>query len=487
VGLGADLDQWQTVVPRSTFLTLLDVAYGADTFVVAGETSTQNGVDAELFTSRDGVHWTRQLSGVNGVLFGTVHGPNGFVTVGGSYVNSDFRDLILTSSDGTTWTRRPAGISNHLFDVCYGNGSFVAVGMRGAVVTSSNGVVWSDRSLRPLDPGLNFLGVDSGGGMFVAVGSVESPVETRAVVLTSTNGVQWTRRTLAPPRLRDVAYGNGRFVAVGEFDRIWYSTNGATWSASATGIYDHLYAINFIEGRFVAVGENGWVTSSTDGVHWILHRRGTGEGLFGIAYGNGSYVAVDYDGAILRTRTPNRPPSAVVDVSPSAQSFSIPPDYVVISPDGRNARVSLSGAGSSDPDGDALDFAWFREAAEIARTMQTTVLFVLGEHNLALRVSDRIETDTHDFRIHVITASEALDHVIALLEESALPRRDKQPLLMLLRGAQRPFEDGDTESGLHHLDRLQRKIDARLGATNPDLARALTAALNDIRAAFEPC
>jgi hypothetical protein len=145
----------------------------------------------------------------------------------------------------------------------------------------------------------------------------------------------------------------------------------------------------------------------------------------------------------------------------------------------------LSGAGSSDPDGDALDFVWFREAAEIARTMQTTVLFGLGEHNLTLRVSDRIETHTHDFRIHVITASEALEHLSALVDESALQRRDKQPLLMLLQQAQRPFEDGDIESGLHHLDRLQRKIDARLGATHPELARALTAALNDIRAAFE--
>jgi hypothetical protein len=43
---------------------------------------------------------------------------------------------ILTSPDGVTWTQRDSGTSNNLSGVAYGNGTFVAVGWHGTILTS---------------------------------------------------------------------------------------------------------------------------------------------------------------------------------------------------------------------------------------------------------------------------------------------------------------------------------------------------------------
>jgi hypothetical protein len=481
-GFGSQLDRWETVSFDSPpYLNLLDVAYGGGRFVAVGESS--GGVEGEIFTSPDGAHWTRRSPGVRGQLFGVTYGIGGFVIVGGGWEGDNAVDIILTSADGINWTRRSANLPNHLFGVSYSNNGFVAAGMRGAITTSGDGVAWFDRSL-PLDPGLVLRRIAFGGANRVIVGSTIIPYQ--GVVVTSIDGVQWSRRALATSPLRGISYGNGHFVAVGENDAILRSTNGATWTASASGINGHHFAILFHDGAFIAVGYPGTVISSVDGANWQVHRRGL-ETLDGIAYGNGSYVAVDYDGVILRSRPPNRPPVAVVAVSPAAQFFSAPPEFVVISPNGEDATVTLSGAGSYDPDGDLLSFRWLRQEAdgslgEFAQGPGTMLVLPLGEHNFVLRVSDGIDEDSTSFEVHVISASQAVGMVIALVETSALAKAEKQALLNMLRSAQRSFDNGQVDSGLRHLAQAQQWIDARLVSTNPELARSLTLALNAIRA-----
>ena len=484
----ADLDHWERVMSPSIYRHWHDVTYGGGLFVAVGETSTLNGTDGEIFTSVDGAHWTRQNSGIVGQITGITYGGNTFVAVGSAHTGP--YTLILTSPDGTNWTRRAAPVNWHLFDVSYGNLGFVAVGDMGISVSSPDGVTWVDRSLQPLDNILSLQAIAQSGDGVVAVGGMTQPYH--GVILTSSEWSRWTRLNLGNARLYDVAYGNGRFVAVGEYDTILRSTDRRTWTPSSLGAFppNHLTAITFGEGQFVAVGPDGQVISSTDAITWARHRAGTTELLNGVACGNGTCVVISYnDGVIMRTQSPNRPPVAIVDVSPTADSLSAPPLYVVISPNNTDAAVTLNGTGSSDPDGDALNFLWLRygpegSTIEIARNPQTLVVLPLGQHNFTLRVSDRLETDTQEFQVRIITASEALDLVAALLDGSDLHRGDKQPLLSSVRTTQRPFEEGDIESGLHHLDRLQRKIEARLSATNPDLAQTLIAILNDIRAAF---
>ncbi|GHV94999.1 hypothetical protein AGMMS50293_13190 [Spirochaetia bacterium] len=54
-----------------------------------------------------------------------------------------------------------------------------------------------------------------------------------------------------------IAYGNGKFVAVGERGKMAYSPDGISWTAVTTSIFDtnRIYGIAYGGGKFVAVGK----------------------------------------------------------------------------------------------------------------------------------------------------------------------------------------------------------------------------------------
>jgi hypothetical protein len=101
------------------------------------------------------------------------------------------------------------------------------------------------------------------------------------------------------------AYGNGRFVGVGEANMlIASSADAVTWTNRDTIGTEHLYGLTFADGHFVAVGYGAlqpiYIISSTDGIHWSSPQSyPTRETLFAVAYGNGLYVAVGDQGTIL--------------------------------------------------------------------------------------------------------------------------------------------------------------------------------------------
>src|SRR6185503_3796833 len=78
---------------------------------------------------------------------------------------------------------------------------------------------------------------------------------------------QWFRRNPAQQwdTLVSVAYGNGRWVAIGEFGTVVVSTNGQDWQVASGEPYQTQIA--FGNGVFVMVNGLGYFTS-TDGVHW---------------------------------------------------------------------------------------------------------------------------------------------------------------------------------------------------------------------------
>ncbi|MDT7910160.1 MAG: hypothetical protein RQ912_09555, partial [Thermus sp.] len=108
-------------------------------------------------------------AGLNGVTYG-----NGlFVAVGS-------RGTILTSRDGVNWTEQTSGTGNRLNGVTYGNGLFVAVGRHGTILTSRDGVNWTEQTSKA---GLN--GVTYGNGLFVAVGRDVGSYGDYGIILTS--------------------------------------------------------------------------------------------------------------------------------------------------------------------------------------------------------------------------------------------------------------------------------------------------------------
>jgi hypothetical protein len=71
-----------------------------------------------------------------------------------------------------------------------------------------------------------------------------------------------------------VAYGGGKFVAVGASGKAAYSSDGVTWTASGgTTFSNPIYGVTYGGGKFVAGGDNGKgdnkkIIHSTDGATW---------------------------------------------------------------------------------------------------------------------------------------------------------------------------------------------------------------------------
>lgn len=205
----------------------------------------------------------------------------------GRFVAVGLGGTILVSPDGVNWTGEPSGTSASRDGVAFG-GRFVAVGFNDTalvseVLVSADGTAWTE-VVSPLFARVFLEAVAYGGGKFVAVG-------TNGSILTSADGIAWTSAASGTVAvLHAVAYGGGRFVAVGEGGVIFTSPDGDTWARESSGTSGSLHGIAYGGGRFVAVGPNAAVTSA-DGVHWTAAGAGM-SGVYAVAYGDGQFVAV---------------------------------------------------------------------------------------------------------------------------------------------------------------------------------------------------
>ncbi len=98
--------------------------------------------------------------------------------------------------------------------------------------------------------------------------------------------------------LRGVAFGNSRFVAVGEGGAVATSTNGVSWVSQYAGS-NSLSAIAFGQGTFIAVGENGTILTSSDGFSWTKRDAGFLVSLGGVGAASGLFVAVGGSTALV--------------------------------------------------------------------------------------------------------------------------------------------------------------------------------------------
>jgi hypothetical protein len=292
---------------------LQTIAYGNDQFVAGGIVyDSSDHPTTAICTSPDGLNWTLRNAGTSWTLTGLAYGNGRFVGVGMegivltstngvdwtsagyvpcrgfeglAWVGNQFvavgaAGTISTSVDGVSWTQRNSGGPWSLFGVGYGDGLFVAVGESGVVLTPDESDVWIQSGCQ----GGDWLeAVTDGAGRFVAVGLGSASV--------SSDGLSWG------PRQRHggvgVTWGNGLFVAVGDAGgTILTSVDGMKWTSRNSGTVASLRAVAYGSGRFVAVGDSGTILSSTDGTNWASASTLVTKTLWGVAYGNGRFVAV---------------------------------------------------------------------------------------------------------------------------------------------------------------------------------------------------
>jgi len=230
------------------------------------------------------------------------------------------------SSDGSSgWTA--VDVSSILADgihlsriraIAYGGGKFVAVGEEGKMVTSTDGTNWTAVDVSKIfgtSDRQNFIyandinAIAYGSGKFVAVGDGSK-------MAISTDGTNWTAVDVSSifgsgeySRIDAIAFGNGKFVAVGysSSNSKWgISTDGTNWTAinvsSILESYTYFNAISYGSNKFVAVGGNtDKIATSTDGTNWTVVNSsifGSDEynEIHGIAFGNSKFIVGGYVG-----------------------------------------------------------------------------------------------------------------------------------------------------------------------------------------------
>ena len=101
------------------------------------------------------------------------------------------------------------------------------------------------------------------GGWFVCVLSV-----TTLAASASLSGVRHAPPTCLAEGF-STASGNGVIARVGGFaSSVLLSPDGTHWACQNSGTISSLYSVAFGNGRFVAVGNEGAVVTSADGTTW---------------------------------------------------------------------------------------------------------------------------------------------------------------------------------------------------------------------------
>jgi hypothetical protein len=245
-----DGSAWQAVtLPQGVNDNFTGVAFGNNRFVAVGF------MDKTVLASPDGLTWTAKDAsspvGLNNVVFC----DGKFLVLGNS-------GTILTSPDGETWTTTVSS-ANHLYGAASGNGKIVVVGNfsvgGGIIVSADGGMTWTETTPKNADGQvtINALrGVAFGNGLFVAVGQF-------GTILTSSDGIVWTQRPVGieERHLTGVIFSKGMFIAVGQNGTVIISPDGINWSYRTTGVTNELRGLTFGNRTFVAVGDSAVIQS----------------------------------------------------------------------------------------------------------------------------------------------------------------------------------------------------------------------------------
>jgi hypothetical protein len=156
----------------------------------------------ETAWSRDGVHWTKESSGLSQIRAILEEGP---VRLGVNY-----EDQLYASTDGKRWTaikvQGTYGEEHFAISKVMWNGQqYMAVAKSGRIYVSRNGESWREAQH---DGRINALAWN--GAMFAAVGN-------SGLMLTSTDGLHWQKsRQATNQNLNDVVWDGEKFLAVGD-------------------------------------------------------------------------------------------------------------------------------------------------------------------------------------------------------------------------------------------------------------------------------
>lgn len=270
---------------------LRSLTYGNGKFVAAGNNT--------VVTSEDGEKWTPR-----GFNFGQKYEIKDLIFSNGRFVAVG-NCGILESTDGIQWKEASLPVTKPSFaGIAYGKGVFVAAGEttmnsgQGLILTSPDGVIWTwvESKKGPAITGITF-----GRGKFAAW-------DSKGAFGISRDGVNWSEVELptGTGAVRNIAYGNGRFVAISE-KKILMSLDGIKWTSAIPDFFQSVSPtkVMFVNNNFVIpYFSNAY--KSKDGVTWESGDK-YDAGVVDVAYVNGTYVALNNKDSIMFCRAGEPP------------------------------------------------------------------------------------------------------------------------------------------------------------------------------------
>lgn len=172
-------------------------------------------------------------------------------------------DSIVTSTDGKTWTNQNVEIFNRSINLGYGNGRWVA---QGNISNNDSYFYYSDDgenwTISTFDSGAggsvqfnsNSLKYYPTVGLWISGNYIYN--DTSNLITYSRDGENWSLANLPSDpfvtgnQINDIAYGEGKFIAVGETalnePLLYQSTDGINWEDVPNDFDNDLYLINYL-------------------------------------------------------------------------------------------------------------------------------------------------------------------------------------------------------------------------------------------------
>jgi mono/diheme cytochrome c family protein len=229
------------------------------------------GYGGRRMVSNDGIKWEiaaewKENGGDDANnLISVVFAKDKFVCVGGA-----FPGHILVSTDGRKW-REVETPKFRVSPVLFGNDRFVAGGPDKTLLWSKDGETWNKGAKIDAKEASHFRFGAFGNDRFLFLGNSggNSPVTWIAI---TKDGETIEYVDVKLPQFFNMAFGKGRFVAVGADGRRMSSKDGKTWEHEATEKGIDLRSVVWTGKEFIATG-GGRTYRSAEGIEWTKDEK----------------------------------------------------------------------------------------------------------------------------------------------------------------------------------------------------------------------
>ena len=292
---------WDNSTQAITTAQLTGVAFGDDVGIAVAST--------DILRSRNdnGSNWVQSnsMDDVYDVVFGnrTASGEVatcGTITHGGDHDNGTYDSVALSGGSGSGAEARVIVSGDNVTSVSITDGG-TGLYQIGDVLTIDNAKTGGDdnatcrvATVTAINATCKVATVTVTSTVFIGVGA-KGGICYSEFASPHNHGEEWSCVSPIVPdkKLNGIAYGNNKFIAVGQSGTVIISDNGSGWATITSNTSANLNSIAFGNDKFVGVGSNTVIVSTDNGTSFL--ETNTEHYLRDVTYGNGVFVAVGYN------------------------------------------------------------------------------------------------------------------------------------------------------------------------------------------------